>query len=855
MTDVVFCVQVRIRRSFDARHGGDLGGGPRAANQTGFLRPAPRAPLSAKEKDAVTDALDNLQRRYEDSQKVIMEEEKYTPKDPVAVNLIAAASAAAMSYLKFLTSQQMRLSETNGATREKYAAAMVKDASIVDDVVGSQSSSAADDAIAAALDAARHAKSGGGANDAADAAAATFAAVGKSSNGGGRSAAEKFSDDWDKEREAGATSIQRAEWLAMSTTERDAEMAVRGERATRVYTFQSRWNQLLDTLANKQKMMHGKAFKGFWDTRDLLQHVQTMEREVFKWLEGHKREVTKAEIKLVALMERRGESNAGSECESSPVQNEHDAEDAGVAGPRLRYDGKFPSVFLNRLKSLGDEYDERIRVWRDEVNAAVRAVHEAAAATVGRAMFTQTCARVATTFADLESERRTKEFDDLSLFDEDAAATKGSKKKPKKKKTAPEKVQVTAVDENIPEEEGDATRTEAPLPMDDSAAENDTDSGDDDGRCDADRKREETEARTAPSEIEEWGSSPARSESEGSHHGGVNNNDAGDGSDWVAAGPKPRKTREQKERERLERIAAERLDLERTQRTQRELRERKAREREQLERRRQQQREEEAAAARAAAVASGSPPPLPPGPPPSGASKAEPTSIATKKAPPTAIDINGAKHTNDDDALREAIRISELESKAARAAAAAQAAAEAAIAAAKEAAAMQAEAEAAMTEARKSRETLAKQGSEVHVPLAPQTEDTRGPTAPPPPPGRPPGEQGTAVETDEPMTQKVAEFFAGASNKAKVSSPPPSVLSAASERARLADFPALSPSAAAGKAAEKRLAPLIAAHKRASVDASSLTTGAKPFDPNMAKAILAGMRDGDPNAPKKDAER
>jgi hypothetical protein len=195
-----------------------------------------------------------------------------------------------MSYLKFLTSQQMRLSETNGATREKYAAAMVKDASIVDDVVGSQSSSAADDAIAAALDAARHAKSGGGANDAADAAAATFAAVGKSSNGGGRSAAEKFSDDWDKEREAGATSIQRAEWLAMSTTERDAEMAVRGERATRVYTFQSRWNQLLDTLANKQKMMHGKAFKGFWDTRDLLQHVQTMEREVFKWLEGHKRE-------------------------------------------------------------------------------------------------------------------------------------------------------------------------------------------------------------------------------------------------------------------------------------------------------------------------------------------------------------------------------------------------------------------------------------------------------------------------------------------------------------------------------------------------------------------------------------
>jgi septal ring factor EnvC (AmiA/AmiB activator) len=125
------------------------------------------------------------------------------------------------------------------------------------------------------------------------------------------------------------------------------------------------------------------------------------------------------------------------------------------------------------------------------------------------------------------------------------------------------------------------------------------------------------------------------------------------------------------------------------------------------------------------------------------------------------MDINGAKHTNDDDALREAIRISELESKAARAAAAAQAAAEAAIAAAKEAAAMQAEAEAAMTEARKSRETLAKQGSEVHVPLAAQTEDTRGPTAPPPPPGRPPGEQGTACRNRRTYDTKGCRIFRG----------------------------------------------------------------------------------------------
>ena len=65
-------------------------------------------------------------------------------------------------------------------------------------------------------------------------------------------------------------------------------------------------------------------------------------------------------------------------------------------------------------------------------------------------------------------------------------------------------------------------------------------------------------------------------------------------------------------------------------------------------------------------------------------------------------------------------------------------------------------------------------------------------------------------------------------------------------RRRDADFPALSPSAAAGKAAEKRSAPLMAAHKRAA-ETSKLPVGAKPFDPNMAKAILAGMRDGDPN--------
>ena len=114
------------------------------------------------------------------------------------------------------------------------------------------------------------------------------------------------------------------------------------------------------------------------------------------------------------------------------------------------------------------------------------------------------------------------------------------------------------------------------------------------------------------------------------------------------------------------------------------------------------------------------------------------------------------------------------------------------------------------------------------------------------------------------MTKPVAAFFAGASNRAKAPSPPRKTASskpakrgegdtaggeADSEeiRRRDADFPALSPSAAAGKAAEKRAAPLIAAAKRAA-ETSNLPVGAKPFDPNMAKAILAGMRDGDPNA-------
>ena len=234
----------------------------------------------------------------------------------------------------------------------------------------------------------------------------------------------------------------------------------------------------------------------------------------------------------------------------------------------------------------------------------------------------------------------------------------------------------------------------------------------------------------------------------------------------------------------------------------------------------------------------------------------------------------------DDEALRiEAIRIGELESRAAKAAKAAQAAAEAAIAAAAEAAKMQAEAEAAMREARRSRETLAKAApgpvqSANHAPGPERSANhASGPdrsanhasvaTAPPPPPGAPPGV--ATHGSDSTMTKPVAAFFAGASNRAKAPSPPRKTPTsdtpgdkpggeggkeADSEeeirRLSSSDFPALSPSAAAGKAAEKRAAPLIAAHKRAA-ETSNLPVGAKPFDPNMAKAILAGMRDGDPN--------
>ena len=180
---------------------------------------------------------------------------------------------------------------------------------------------------------------------------------------------------------------------------------------------------------------------------------------------------------------------------------------------------------------------------------------------------------------------------------------------------------------------------------------------------------------------------------------------------------------------------------------------------------------------------------------------------------------------------------------------------------------MQAEAEAAMREARRSRETPAKAAPDPSTsrPRAGirDRQSRRPPIGPrfrrhgaPPPPGARPASR----RTDRTPPHQPVGRLRGAFNRAKAPAPAKRQLSTPDKRGeggeegddseairrRDADFPALSPSAAAGKAAEKRAAPLIAAHKRAA-ETSKLPVGAKPFDPNMAKAILAGMRDGDPN--------
>ena len=950
----------RIHRSFDARHGGHLGGGVAAAAQSGISKTPARTALGAQQMAARQAAMDDMKRGYDAADRELKEREMMTPRVE-ADGLIYSAQAAFQAYMDYLTRLQMRLSAADPKEREEQSKEMHKEEDADVHARGSDDDEREDDvevhhveacektgklkavntdgsfvyvdapaitdeasanaAIAAASNAAREARAAGK-EAAADAATAAFRKLGLTVDDAAKtykvSAAEKYKAEWDQEVAYAATSVQRAEWLAMTQEERDREMAVRQERCTTVCNHITRWNAQTEALKRKQRARHNNAGGQYWNTQDILGHVQQMERTVFSWLKGHQREVHQAELKLQSLMEK------------APV--EPDADDAtggfttggvglakDVAGPRLNYD-VFPSKFLNKLNAIGEEYESKIRAWRDEISAGNRAIHETAANTVARAMFSQTCARLASTFAEAESDRRREELDDLVLRDDapdgpggSTGASAAKKKKPKKKKNNKNAVNAVAGEASSPEPDEKASETspEPDSPMDDSAAEVDSDRDEHEPSPAAPVRKSAPPAPSSPEieEIEEEGDdlgSDVASGSEGvDAWWGIERGEKArrdEGSDWVAAGPKPRKTREQRERERHERIAAERAESERQMRRERELRERKTRERERWEREEAAARAARAAAA-ARAPAAGSPPPLPPGPPPASAtattSRASPTPPAAGSTPARDVEARDgggepeSVPAEDDETLRiEAIRIGELESRAAKAAAQAAAAAEAAIAAAAEAAKMQAEAEAAMREARRSRETLAKAapGPDRSAKRAtgPELSATRasgpdrsanhasGPdrsanhtsppsrasvaTAPPPPPGAPPGVATHA--SDSTMTKPVAAFFAGASNRAKAPSPPRKTASSTPDergergeegddseaiRRREADFPALSPSAAAGKAAEKRAAPLIAAHKRAA-GTSKLPVGAKPFDPNMAKAILAGMRDGDPNA-------
>ena len=118
------------------------------------------------------------------------------------------------------------------------------------------------------------------------------------------SAAEKYKAEWDQEVAYAATSVQRAEWLAMSQEERDRAMTLRQQRCNTVYTHITRWNAQTEALKQKQRARHNNASGQYWNTQDILGHVQQMERTVFAWLKGHQREVHQAELKLQSLMEK-----------------------------------------------------------------------------------------------------------------------------------------------------------------------------------------------------------------------------------------------------------------------------------------------------------------------------------------------------------------------------------------------------------------------------------------------------------------------------------------------------------------------------------------------------------------------
>ena len=71
-----------------------------------------------------------------------------------------------------------------------------------------------------------------------------------------------------------------------------------------MYVHITRWNAATDALKQKQRSRHNNAGGQYWNTQDILGHVQQMERTVFAWLKGHQREVHQAELKLQSLMEK-----------------------------------------------------------------------------------------------------------------------------------------------------------------------------------------------------------------------------------------------------------------------------------------------------------------------------------------------------------------------------------------------------------------------------------------------------------------------------------------------------------------------------------------------------------------------
>ena len=419
----------RIHRSFDARHGGHLGGGGVQAAMSGFSKTPARQALGAREMAARQAAMDDMKRGYDEADRELRERETMTSRVE-AERLMHSAQAAFQAYVDYLQRLEMRLSAADPKEREEQSKEMHKEEDAFERHRGSDDNDERDDdvdvhhvetcektgklkavntdgsfvyvdenlavtdeasanaAIAAAVDAAREARAAGkeaaadanaaiaaavdaarearaaGKELAADAAAAAF------SKFGSITAAEKYKAEWDQEVAYAATSVQRAEWLAMTQEERDRAMTVRQQRCNTVYTHITRWNAQTEALKQKQRARHNNASGQYWNTQDILGHVQQMERTVFTWLKNHQHEVHQAELKLKSSMEKRGEihdapddanDDAGSNATSRGFTTGGVRLAKDVAGPATPYD-VFPSKFLNKLNAIGEEYEVDPRV-------------------------------------------------------------------------------------------------------------------------------------------------------------------------------------------------------------------------------------------------------------------------------------------------------------------------------------------------------------------------------------------------------------------------------------------------------------------------------------------------------------